>query len=178
MQQGPAQASALRYDASMQSLAVLQVLLLLAVANGTPVIVKRLLGPRLAGPIDFGRRLPDGRPVFGPSKTWRGLLLAIFATSLAAAALDLGWRLGLLVGALAMLGDLLSSFTKRRLGRASSSRALGLDQIPESLLPLIACRGPLGLDWLDVMLGTAVFLLGEILLSRWLYRLRIRDQPY
>ncbi len=178
MQQGPARAGALIYDAGMQLLADLEALLLLTVANGTPVIVKRLLGLRLAWPIDGGLCLSDGHPLLGPSKTWRGLLLAIFSTGLAAAAMGLGWRLGLLVGGLAMLGDLLSSFTKRRLARASSSRALGLDQIPESLLPLLACRGPLGLGWLDVALGTVAFLFGEILLSRWLYRLRIRDQPY
>ena len=77
-----------------------------------------------------------------------------------------------------MAGDLLSSFAKRRLGRPSSSQALGLDQVPESLLPLLACRVPLGLGWLDVAVLVGVFLVGELLVSRLLYRLHIRDRPY
>jgi CDP-diglyceride synthetase len=168
----------LLYAGTMQPLALLQLLLLLTVANGTPVIAKRILGNRLAWPVDGGLSLPDGRPVFGASKTLRGILIAVLATTLAAPMLGLSWTIGLRAGALAMAGDLISSFLKRRLGRPSSSRAFGLDQIPESLLPLIACRGPLGLGWADVALGTALFLVGEILLSRWLYRLHIRDRPY
>jgi hypothetical protein len=162
----------------MQPLAILQLLALVAVANGTPVIAKRLLGPRLAWPLDAGASLFDSRPIFGASKTIRGVLLALLATTLAAALIGPSWRIGLLVGASAMAGDLLSSFLKRRWGRLPSSRALGLDQIPESLLPMLACRSPLGPDWADVALGTVLFLVGEILVSRWLYRLHIRDQPY
>lgn len=162
----------------MRLLSILQVLVLLAVANGTPVIAKRLLGQRLAWPLDGGLRLWDGRPLFGPSKTWRGILLALLATGLAAPLLGLSWPLGVLIGALAMAGDLLSSFLKRRLGRPASSRAFGLDQIPESLLPLIAGCYVLDLGWTDVALGTILFVIGEVVLSRWLYRLHIRDQPY
>ena len=166
------------YDQAMHLLAILQLLVLLAVANGTPVIAKRLLGAHLAWPLDGGLRLWDSRPLFGPSKTLRGILLALLATGLVAPLLGLSWPLGLLIGALAMTGDLLSSFLKRRLGRPASSRAFGLDQIPECLLPLLACRDALGLGWADIALATLLFLLGEVLLSRWLYRLHIRDQPY
>jgi CDP-diglyceride synthetase len=168
----------LLYAAAMQPVALVKLLLLLAVANGTPIVAKRLLRGKLAWPIDSGLRLRDGQPLFGGSKTWRGLLLALLTTGLAASLLGLSWQLGLLVAALAMAGDLLSSFVKRRLGRPPSSRAFGLDQIPESLLPLVAGCSFLGLGWADVALGTVLFLLGEVLLSRWLYRLRIRDQPY
>jgi CDP-diglyceride synthetase len=159
-------------------MALAKLLILLVVANGAPVLGKRFLRRRFAWPLDGGLRLWDGRPLFGHSKTWRGLLLALLATSLAAPLLGLSWRLGLLVAALAMAGDLLSSFIKRRLARRSSSRALGLDQLPESLLPLLAGRASLGLGWADVALGTLLFLVGEILLARWLYRLHIRDEPY
>jgi len=162
----------------MQPLAILQLLVLLAVANGSPVIAKRVFGQRFSWPLDAGATLFDGRPVFGASKTIRGVLLALVATSIAAALIGFDWGLGLLVGMSAMAGDLLSSFLKRRLGRLPSSRALGLDQIPESLLPALAGRNLLGLDWLDIALVTGLFLAGEILVSRWLYRLRIRDQPY
>jgi hypothetical protein len=59
-----------------------------------------------------------------------------------------------------------------------SSRALGLDQIPESLFPLLAARAVLPLTISDILLGVALFLIGEIALSRLLYRVHLRDQPY
>jgi hypothetical protein len=77
-----------------------------------------------------------------------------------------------------MAGDLLSSFCKRRLGRAPSSRATGLDQIPESLLPLLACPQALALTVADILVGCGLFFAGELLLSRLLFKLRLRERPY
>ncbi len=76
-----------------------------------------------------------------------------------------------------MAGDLLSSFLKRRLALAPSSRATGIDQIPESLFPLLACRSALVVDASMSRRGS-LFLIGEILLSRVLFRLHVRDRPY
>lgn len=157
---------------------LLQGLLLLTLANGAPVGAKLLFGDRFAAPLDGGITLADGNPLFGGSKTIRGVVSAILATALAAAFLGIGWRTGALFGALAMAGDLLSSFTKRRLGQPPSSRATGIDQIPEALLPLLLCRAGLGLTLVDVVVGVAVFLIGEIYGSRILFRLHLRDQPY
>jgi len=39
-----------------------------------------------------------------------------------------------------MLGDAVASFIKRRFGTAPSSRATGLDPIPEALLTLLAMK--------------------------------------
>ncbi len=157
---------------------LLQGLLLLTLANGAPVGAKLLLGDRFATPLDGGITLADGNPLFGGSKTIRGVASAILATTLGAAILGLGWDTGALIGALAMAGDLLSSFTKRRLGRPPSSRATGIDQIPEALLPLLLCRAALGLTLADVVVGVMVFLFGEIYGSRILFRLHLRDRPY
>ena len=162
----------------LQPLLVLQLLILLTLANGTPVVAKKLLGARFAWPLDGGAQFLDGRPLFGTSKTWRGLLLAVLVTAVGAPLVGLGWRVGLLVGSAGMAGDLASSFLKRRFGRAPSSQALGLDQIPESLLPLLACRVLLPVTLADLAAGTAIFFVGELLLSRLLYRLRLRDRPY
>ena len=95
--------------------------------------------------INGGLKFPDGRPLFGLSKTIRGVLVSVLATTAAAPLLGLAVTLGAVVGSGAMAGDLFSSFVKRRLGFRSSSRATGLDQIPEALLPLIACLGWLSL---------------------------------
>ena len=68
----------------MQPFAVLEVLILLLVANGAPIIIKRVLGQTWNWPIDSGLRLGDGEPLFGKSKTYRGILGSILVTSLAA----------------------------------------------------------------------------------------------
>jgi CDP-2,3-bis-(O-geranylgeranyl)-sn-glycerol synthase len=153
-------------------------LFLLLVANGTPVLLKRFLGDRGARPIDGGRRFRDGRPLLGRSKTWRGLVGAIVATSIVAWAIGSGAWLGALVAVTAHLGDMASSFSKRRLGIASSGQALGIDQIPESLLPALAAAWPLGLGVVEIALVVVLFFVGELALSRLLFRLRIRDEPY
>lgn len=84
----------------------------------------------------------------------------------------------MLVGTLAMIGDLFSSFLKRRLGRPSSSPAVGVDQIPESLFPLLGCVGPLSLTVADVAIGVVIFFVAELLVSRVLYAFDLRDRPY
>jgi len=92
--------------------------------------------------------------------------------------LGLHWAIGAVAGGAAMAGDLFSSFVKRRLNLAPSSRATGLDQIPESLFPLLACRGGLSLSVLDILICVAIFFVGEIMLSELLYKAHIRDRPY
>jgi CDP-2,3-bis-(O-geranylgeranyl)-sn-glycerol synthase len=156
----------------------LQLLILLAVANTAPLLGKRGLGDRWAWPLDGGLPFFDGRPLFGASKTLRGVVLALLATAAAGALVGLDWRIGALVGGGAMAGDLFSSFLKRRLALAPSSKATGLDQIPESLLPLLACRGALPLTVVDTALLVALFVVGEVLCSRLFYRLGLRDRPY
>jgi CDP-2,3-bis-(O-geranylgeranyl)-sn-glycerol synthase len=123
-------------------------------------------------------RFFDGRPLFGSSKTIRGALLAILVTTAGAPLIGLDWKIGALVGLSAMIGDLFSSFVKRRLAMASSSQASGLDQIPESLLPLLVCRGALALTFLDMLVVLVLFYVGEVLLSRLLFKLGLRDRPY
>jgi CDP-diglyceride synthetase len=162
----------------IQPLIVAQILVLLALANGTPVIAKRILGDTLARPLDGGMILADGQPLFGRSKTIRGGVLSIVVTTLCAPLIGLDWPLGFVVAATAMMGDLFSSFTKRRMNLLPGSMALGLDQIPESLLPAIACRWVLPITALDIVLVTALFFVGELVVSRALYAFKIRDRPY
>ncbi len=153
-------------------------LLLIIVANGAPILGAALFGNRAAWPVDGGRLWYDGRPVLGPSKTWRGVLLAVSATTVMAALLGLSLQVGLNVGAFAVLGDCLSSFSKRRLNLVHSSMALGLDQIPESLLPLLAVRLQFDLSAFEICETITAFIILELLLSRILYRLHIRNRPY
>lgn len=162
----------------MPLLPILKLLVLLLLANGTPVVAKKALGDRLSYPVDGNLGFVDGRPLLGRSKTIRGVALAVLVTTAGAPLLDLEWSIGAVVGSLAMIGDLFSSFLKRRLNLPVSSQAMGLDQIPESLFPLLACRSLLSLSVADVAAGVAIFFIGEVLLSRLLYAFHLRDRPY
>ncbi len=155
-----------------------KLLVLLVIANGAPVIAWDLFKDHGNWPVDFGIRLADGRPVFGPSKTWRGLLASLTATTCSALLICLPWVVGLTVALAAMIGDLLSSFIKRRLNIEPSGRAWGLDQIPESLLPLLLVKERFSLDWYAIGQLAAVFCFLEVTLSPLLYQLGIRKRPY
>lgn len=156
----------------------LRLLLLLTLANFSPIVARRFLGERWAAPLDGGLRWRDGRPLLGPSKTWRGLFTAVAAAALGAPCLGFSLGAGALAGAAAMAGDALASFIKRRLGMASSARAFGLDQLPESLLPLLAL-GPLLKLPLALVLGVCLaFLLLEPPAAKLAHRWGWREQPY
>lgn len=135
-------------------------------------------GKRGGWPLDCGWVLPDGHRLLGPSKTWRGVVLAVTAGSVMAWLLGISPWTGLAIGVFSMLGDALSSFTKRRLGLAPSSMALGLDQIPEALLPLLAVKLLYGLEWPVILALVAAFFVLELLLSWIFFHLKLRNQPY
>jgi len=118
------------------------------------------------------------RSLLGRSKTWRGLAAAVILAACAAVLMSLPWQLGALAAASAMAGDCLSSFVKRRFGLEPSSMTLGLDQVPESLFPAVACSGYLPLGPLDVALIVLVFSVGELATSRLLFAIGLRDRPY
>jgi hypothetical protein len=157
---------------------IVKILFLLLLANGTPVIVAKLMGRRLAHPVDCGKIFADGRPWFGPSKTVRGIVLSIMVTTIGAVLLGYTPETGAIFATASMAGDLCSSFIKRRLNLAPSSQALGLDQIPESLLPLLVCWRTFGLDPYSVAAILVLFFLGELVLSKVLFRMHVRDRPY
>jgi CDP-2,3-bis-(O-geranylgeranyl)-sn-glycerol synthase len=162
----------------MHYLPILQLLILLTLANGGPVMAKLVFASHLARPLDGNLVLADGRPLLGSSKTIRGVMVAVLVTTACAPLLGLEFKIGAMVGMTAMAGDLFSSFLKRRLGLVPSSRATGLDQIPESLLPVLACSQALSLTAVDVAVTVAAFFVGELLLSRLLFLLHVRDRPY
>jgi hypothetical protein len=162
----------------MQFVPVFKLLVLLALANGTPIAAKKIFGSRFSFPLDAGAKFPDGRPLLGPSKTIRGILASILVTTASAPLLGLDPALGATAAVAAMAGDLVSSFVKRRLNFPSSSQALVLDQLPESLFPMLACRNALSLTAADIVFGVVIFFIGELILSRLLYWLHLRDRPY
>lgn len=159
-------------------LLLLRVLLLLGIANGAPIFATRLLGERLVTPLDGRARLPDGQRILGAGKTIRGIVVSIACTTMAAVILGFDWQVGAEVAVAAMVGDLASSFIKRRLRLRAHARAFLLDQIPEALLPLLLLKARLGLTGIGIAVVLAAFIVLEIALSRLLFQLHIRDRPY
>lgn len=97
-------------------------------ANAVPVVFGG--GP----PLDFGRVLKDGQPVFGSHKTIRGFFAGLAVGTL------VGWgeslifpsynpALGFLLSLGALLGDLAGAFLKRRMGLTPGAFLPVIDQI-------------------------------------------------
>jgi CDP-2,3-bis-(O-geranylgeranyl)-sn-glycerol synthase len=101
--------------------------------------------PVLAGggfPMDFGKKFVDGKRIFGSNKTFRGFFFGLTIGILAGIAELLIFEYPPLFVILpplgALLGDVASSFLKRRLGLS-----------PGDLLPII--------DQVDFVIGALVF---------------------
>lgn len=134
-------------------------------ANSIPV----LLGG--GAPMDFGKKLSDGRRIFGDGKTWRGFFAGVLAGVAVGAAQGLllpgsAWDLyphfafglsgsaayvlsGFLLGLGAMVGDLLGSFIKRRQGLERGAPSLITDQL-FFLVFAILFSYPLAFPWLTL----------------------------
>lgn len=151
---------------------------MIVLANGAPILARVFLKENFSAPLDLGHKLPDRRRVFGDSKTWRGVISACVVTSMGAWILGYSFDTGLLVAVYAVLGDLASSFIKRRLGKPVSSMALFLDQVPESLFPAFMMMETFKLDLSDIMLLVFIFIIGELFFSRILYKWGVRKHPY
>ena len=157
---------------------LLKLLVLLGFANGTPIFATKLLKDRLAAPLDCGLTLADGHPLFGAAKTIRGIVVSILCTAVAATVLGLDWTTGATLAAASMVGDLTSSFLKRRLGFEVHAQVFGLDQLPEALFPLLFLQSRLHLSAMDIAVGVAAFILYELAFSYLLFRLHIRERPF
>ncbi|MCK9505061.1 MAG: CDP-archaeol synthase [Porticoccaceae bacterium] len=162
----------------MDTVLFIKLLCLLGAANYAPLLARKLLGARLSFPIDSGRHFFDGRPLLGEAKTLRGLVASVLLTALVAPLLAMPMLFGALFASASMVGDLFSSFIKRRLGKPSSSMCPGLDQIPEALLPLLIFQQRLDLSVPGIVGIVAAFWVCELLASRILYRFNLRDHPY
>jgi CDP-2,3-bis-(O-geranylgeranyl)-sn-glycerol synthase len=105
-------------------------------ANAIPVIFGG------GTPLDFGRIMRDGRPVFGAHKTFRGFFAGLAVGALVGFAEGLVFNhyslvLGFMLSLGALLGDLGGAFAKRRLGIAPGSSLPVVDQIDFVLCALL-----------------------------------------
>lgn len=117
-------------------------------ANMTPVLVaKPKIFEFINIPVDLGKTW-QGQPIFGKGKTWRGIIMGTIIAVCMSAIQSLLYRyepiqqisvvnfyevnflwFGLLAGLGAMLGDLIKSFFKRRIGIGSGKSWPVADQL-------------------------------------------------
>jgi len=154
------------------------VLIVLGAANGAPILAARILDERFARPVDGGRLAADGSPWLGPSKTWRGIGSAYLLAMPIALYLGFSLFTAFSLAGLSMCGDLASSFIKRRRGMLSSSRAIGLDQVPEAGLPILFLWTKADITVMEGVVIVMLFIAAEVLLSKVLFYLHIRKRPY
>lgn len=138
----------------------LKILILLWLINFTPPLLAHLLEDRWNGPLDRGRLFRDGKPLLGDHKTTRGCCGAVIAGMIFGMALGFSWWVGLLSGIFSMLGDLSSSFLKRRFGIPSGNVVPGLDQIFEGAFPFLILWPCFSLGLAEVVFLVTVFSIG------------------
>jgi CDP-2,3-bis-(O-geranylgeranyl)-sn-glycerol synthase len=146
--------------------AAIDAFLLLITANSVPWVLGKVLGRRGDWPLDFGGCAWDGERILGSHKTWRGLLSGALACGGVSAILGHDFALGLEFGALSLLGDALSSAIKRRFRYEPGRQIPALDQLPETLLPLVVLASALELTALAIIVVAGLFTCVDVLVRR------------
>jgi CDP-2,3-bis-(O-geranylgeranyl)-sn-glycerol synthase len=105
-------------------------------ANAVPVVFGG------GAPLDLGRTLWDGRPVFGSHKTIRGFFAGLAVGTLVGLGeclvfTDYSPLLGFVLSLGALIGDLGGAFIKRRLGIAPGASLPVVDQVDFVLAALL-----------------------------------------
>ena len=150
------------------------------ISNMTPVFASRLPGLRNWNtPLDFGKSF-RGKRIFGPHKTWRGLLSGIVIGTLVGLLIHGGAETLLLciaISAGALIGDAVESFFKRQFNIDSGKAWFPFDQTDYIIGGLLFTL-PFGILPLWVFVWVFVLYLGLHLISSYIgYLLGLKDQP-
>ena len=137
----------------------LGVIAFLFVVNSLPVLTQAVLGKFLKYPVDGGILWLDNKPLFGQNKTIRGVVVS-FAGGLGGSSL-LGqpWWVGGIAAIFCIIGDLTSSFIKRRLNVSPGSDYFPLDHLFESLFPVLSLLPFLVLSLSQIIVIVCSFIL-------------------
>lgn len=171
----------------MEFLVALLLALPAFVANMAPVAVQSLrLCEWLAVPVDGGRKW-HGTAILGPHKTWRGFFAAIVAGGLGGLLVHVltefsfsgaSLAYGMYAGLLAITGDLLKSFFKRRLGRESGRPWLPWDQTDYMILFLIGTYPLIFWDAASALFLLAVAFFGNLATNYLAYTFGLKSTPW
>ena len=149
------------------------------IANSSPLLIK---GSKR---IDRGKLFLDNKPLLGKNKTWEGFIIGVYMGSLTGLVLGLVYCDLLLffigfVGSLsALIGDLIGSFLKRRLGISSGKPLPVIDQLDFALASTLAYF-LLGLrefyeELLFILYALLIILLLHIVTNNIAYYLGVKD---
>lgn len=157
------------------------IVLFLLWLNALPPLVSLLCGDRWSRPLDGGKLWLDQQPIFGPHKTIRGILASLIGGIMVAPLINIDWWVAAITALLAMSGDLLSSFIKRRRTLKSGTEIIILDQLFESLFPTLFLGQILTLTWGQIVTSLASFIIIAYWSSRFwhfiLYRPPLENYP-
>lgn len=157
-------------------------------ANMAPVFVRRI--KFLDIPVDFDKKF-KGKPIFGSHKTWRGLFFGIlfgvvvayiqfrlnssaFFAGLSFVDYSNWFVLGLLLSLGALVGDLVKSFFKRRVGVKPGKRFIPWDQIDYAVGAILFVYIVHALTAMQIVLILLISFFGHILINHLGYYLKIR----
>jgi predicted MPP superfamily phosphohydrolase len=149
----------------------LKLLVILLAANTAPILISAYFPKSRRWPLDRGRRLADGRPLLGAHKTLWGLFGGIGAAGIFGLLMGLPLTVGLMMGLASLLGDLLTSFLKRRLGLVAGESAHLFDYLLEGALPLLLCKYRFSISWSLVLVLLGFFIACGLLGSKMIQRL-------
>ncbi|MBI5635377.1 CDP-2,3-bis-(O-geranylgeranyl)-sn-glycerol synthase [Candidatus Micrarchaeota archaeon] len=153
-------------------------------SNSTPVV---LGGGK---PLDLGKTLWDGRRVFGASKTIRGLLsalvvgtfvsipLSLFPQFLPGFSLEQKITVAFLVSLGAMIGDLIGSFSKRRLGFGEGESFIVTDQLLFLAVALLLSSTYVKIGLYDIVALVVVTFVLHVLFNQIAHRLGLKKVPW
>ncbi len=148
------------------------------VTNATPVFVRK------GTPIDLGKKFIDGHRILGDGKTFEGILVGLyfgFIVSFTYMLLQYDFYSTLILYLsciAAILGDLLGSFVKRRLGLKRGERALLLDQLDFFLASSIVLIIHGLVDYILFIVALVIVVLLHILTNRVAYILGLKNVPW
>jgi CDP-diglyceride synthetase len=168
------------------------------VANAAPIIASRLpYFARLNAPIDGGITF-RGKSLFGPNKTWRGLVSGIFAAIAIVYIQQLLWQsgtvslpsgsstgylyyspalLGFLFGFGALAGDAVESFLKRQRNIPSGASWFPFDQIDYIIGGCLALTLVIRLQALEYVAILCIWFLLHMAFSYLGYLLKLKSKP-
>ncbi len=149
--------------------------------NFLPPLANIIWGDRFGRPLDGGRLWVDKRPVFGSHKTIRGVVVSCLGGIVVSPLFGIACWVGGVAALLAMGGDLLSSFIKRRPNFPSGRNIFILDQIFEFLFPALFLSLYFDVSGLQLVLALFFFIpvayLGSWFWNFIMYRPSVKNYP-
>jgi CDP-2,3-bis-(O-geranylgeranyl)-sn-glycerol synthase len=133
--------------------------------------------------MDFGKKLSDGRPLFGKNKTFRGFFVGLAVGTAAGLAESLAFNYHIMFGFLlslgALFGDLAAAFVKRRLAIPPGGLLPVVDQL-DFIIGAILFSLPLSMPWSWQLFVTVLIITPPIhlLTNFFAYKLRLKSNPW